>query len=554
RSVITKVVNALTAMSEIGAPMACMYLLKHFDYYTSHNFRFFYWKGYVREVKKSWGMIEDTDFDRPKSEKVVVGKSKGRFIGISKSLDYIHRPHKFEDVSLYDWIRRSEKRKISKKKAAKSDEYDVQEIVGHQWFGRQVQSWKELSKEKTELGKTKQSGKSNDIWERFADEHPQKDTHEVRLRPEQKSFVPNFVGGSLPRPDAGVREEYCVTMLTLFKPWRTGRELKTQAQSWDEAFTKTLFSSRQKELMKFFNIRYECNDARDDFAAQRKAGADGILPHHMENNDFDYADMDNTWVEAAEAVNFDEEHYNVPSRAFLRLISEMTKAEKMLQLSGALTTLSHNILHYIKLAMLKVDSLTAHAWKSLLTAKRDEILNQRESQATTHQTDKSLVASNNSVDAVKIIDQSYLTKKFIANNIDDQKLIDITTKQFSLNEEQERAFRIIANHSVQPSGEQLKMYLGGMAGTGKSQVIKALIHFFGERGEGYRFMCMAPTGAAAALISGSTYHSMLNMGQFSANSVKKLSEVYIRLKNVDYIFIDEISMVDCQALYAICAR
>ncbi|KAI0077576.1 hypothetical protein K474DRAFT_1595776 [Panus rudis PR-1116 ss-1] len=42
RSVITKVVNALTAMSEISTPIASMYLLKHSDHYTSYNFKLFY--------------------------------------------------------------------------------------------------------------------------------------------------------------------------------------------------------------------------------------------------------------------------------------------------------------------------------------------------------------------------------------------------------------------------------------------------------------------------------------------------------------------------------
>jgi len=46
-----------------------------------------------------------------------------------------------------------------------------------------------------------------------------------------------------------------------------------------------------------------------------------------------------------------------------------------------------------------------------------------------------------------------------------------------LNDVQERAFRIITNHAVTPGSDQLIMYVGGMAGTGKSQVIKALMGF-----------------------------------------------------------------------------
>ena len=112
---------------------------------------------------------------------------------------------------------------------------------------------------------------------------------------------------------------------------------------------------------------------------------------------------------------------------------------------------------------------------------------------------------------MKLIDKNYfLHKDFQATDSEAQQLIDDTVVKYSLNEEQERAFRIVANHAVQPSGEHLKMYLEGMAGTGKSQVIKALTYFFAERKESYRFMCLAPTGSAAALIGDSTITQCLD--------------------------------------------
>ena len=49
---------------------------------------------------------------------------------------------------------------------------------------------------------------------------------------------------------------------------------------------------------------------------------------------------------------------------------------------------------------------------------------------------------------------------------------------------------------------QLKMYLGGMGGTGKSQVLKALVEFFKDRNESHRIIIIAPTGSAAALLNG----------------------------------------------------
>ena len=68
-------------------------------------------------------------------------------------------------------------------------------------------------------------------------------------------------------------------------------------------------------------------------------------------------------------------------------------------------------------------------------------------------------------------------------------------------------------------------------------------------------MCLAPTGAAAALIGRSTYHSMLGIGrEKGSESANSLLSVRARLQNVDYIFVDEISMVDCHSLYTICTK
>lgn len=53
--------------------------------------------------------------------------------------------------------------------------------------------------------------------------------------------------------------------------------------------------------------------------------------------------------------------------------------------------------------------------------------------------------------------------------------------------------------------------LGGMGGTRKSQVIKAVVAFFDARHENHWFIVVAPTGSAAALINGATYHSVLGI-------------------------------------------
>ena len=141
---------------------------------------------------------------------------------------------------------------------------------------------------------------------------------------------------------------------------------------------------------------------------------------------------------------------------------------------------------------------------------------------------------------VQIVDRSYLLKNFKAQSEKAQNLIEDVVGKFDLTSEQERAFRIIANHAVTPGSEQLMMYVGGMGGTGKSQVIKALVDFFKSRNESHRFVVLTPTGTAAALLHGSTYHSFLGApidGQTALrNETTNNAQVKARLDGVEYIF------------------
>ena len=98
-----------------------------------------------------------------------------------------------------------------------------------------------------------------------------------------------------------------------------------------------------------------------------------------------------------------------------------------------------------------------------------------------HETEQSFEQLSSNI--VKIADKSYLTKKI--HKPDTQQVLDTIVKKFSLNTDQEKAFRIVATHASDPYSEPLRMYIGGMAGTGKSQVLKALKTFFKERNESY---------------------------------------------------------------------
>ncbi|KAK0494090.1 hypothetical protein EDD18DRAFT_1043775, partial [Armillaria luteobubalina] len=102
----------------------------------------------------------------------------------------------------------------------------------------------------------------------FSSEHPLHGSHHVHVCPPEKRKVPNFVGRMLPHVDKGDREYYCLVMLVLFRPWRSGVDLKGGADIlWDTEFDAYPFTEDNRRVMANFNLRYECLDAQDDFRA-----------------------------------------------------------------------------------------------------------------------------------------------------------------------------------------------------------------------------------------------------------------------------------------------
>ena len=112
----------------------------------------------------------------------------------------------------------------------------------------------------------------------------------------------------------------------------------------------------------------------------------------------------------------------------------------------------------------------------------------------------------------------------------------------------------MAHHTSREKPEQLLMYLGGPGGTGKSRVVNALRDFFELRNEARCFRLAAYTGVAARNVGGATLHSLLQMNESgrkaSAKTKRKLAAMW---DGVDYLFVDEVSMIGCEMLHTISA-
>src|SRR6202142_262270 len=319
----------------------------------------------------------------------------------------------------------------------------------------------------------------------FWDCHPLYKTHGTRCVAEEKALIPNFVGATLPRCDQGDREYYCSAMMTLFKPWRSGLDLKDSDESWDDVFSLFKFTDRQNELMANFNIKYECLDSRDDFHAQFRQSS--ILPSWVNANDLDdwskQTDEQDCGVHDNELFDPD---VSITGRKEKKRQQDMAVIRDIMMQTGWTEIDSNTNLAVAHLNLSPPEKVqNGNQWKLDVQQKKQELLDIHTEHIPTNtdtSTDITLFIPNQ----VKGVDKFYLEHTSSDHSVSDQITLDTIVHDFNLNCEQERAFRIIGNHVSNPYSEQLKMYIGGMGGTGKTQVLKSLVQLFKLRKQSYK--------------------------------------------------------------------
>ncbi|EIW60992.1 uncharacterized protein TRAVEDRAFT_76230, partial [Trametes versicolor FP-101664 SS1] len=492
RRVMTKVVNALSVMRHIGGPAACSYLLGIPDHYTNDMFKVFYWYGYVRRVLSDTDRLVGSEYVQDSSEKVMVAVNDYKVVGLNKVNDYIFRPKEFDSWTLYDYmcLTRVQRGKVVTKRSDMHDNLSRYE---------------------------------------FLSDHPLSRSHYVCMLPDAHKFVLNFCGPVLPRRDSGDREMYCATMLTFFCPggWRSGEDLVCNDNSWSVIFDSTVFSDDHLRIMNNMNVLYECLDARDDYSALRRSeqfnggmNVDG-KGYGIDDSLLGDVDVDNMMDDMRELMG-DGLEYNNPEH--VRKMREINYMKRVLNSygygdcakSGPETGEVLND-YNVPLENVNVWSLRVAEAKQLVVSKRNNDVPDvckhagRAGEIRMHES-----RDNSYVDNVYVLTKKDLQTKLVVDKpIQDSAILMVsdTIVQFSLNQEQIRAFMIIAGVVQHRDRSQLKMYVGGMAGTGKSQVLRALTSLMRLRGEAYRLFLMAPTGSSACIIDGSTYHSALGLGR-----------------------------------------
>lgn len=539
-----KIVNSLSTKMEMGSPMISMYLLGNPDHYKSHKFPMFYWQSFVQECRKPWvctdpaqdsGVTSKVGEEGEMPNKVAIIKHNGWVIGLSPVLDYVFRPEEISHMSLHKWVSRCERKKKPTGKTQSKTHVTTTSESGDKM---------DSDSNSQESQPTKHSLLS------FQEVHPLADSHGTQCHPPSKAHVPNFVGATLPRFNQGDHEYYCCTMLTLFKPWRFGLDLKNREESWDDAFSATSFFPRQLKIMKNMNIWYEYLDARDDFHAQMKKGTTQI-PNMGGLKDWFFVNPDDMMIEESvgrpnKPLTIDEDTISAAIGRWERArCGLMNNTRRILSSMGWSETwpssLSKDIgLHLSPLFPTMTQAPTA--WKAAIAAKWAEVLENWCRYLPPH-SQSGIKPSNFVPEEVRVVQKSYLSNTFTSKEW--QKAIDDISERFHLNKNKTVLSRLL-QITLLAQIQQLMMYVGGMASTGKSQVLKALLEFFSVKKESHCLIIVAPTGTAVALLGGLTYHSAfgINTDGLQTSNIQ-LSQVESRLEGVEYVFLDEVSMLIC---------
>ncbi|KAI0054500.1 hypothetical protein BV25DRAFT_1811253, partial [Artomyces pyxidatus] len=104
----------------------------------------------------------------------------------------------------------------------------------------------------------------------LSEEHPSFASHVSRLR--KDLFIPVLVGCKLPKSsdDPEERETLSRLLLILFKPWRTLQDLRSNNETWCEAYDRHTFSPEARRIISNIHVEHECRDARDNVEIARR--------------------------------------------------------------------------------------------------------------------------------------------------------------------------------------------------------------------------------------------------------------------------------------------
>jgi hypothetical protein len=594
KRLLQKSAYAMISHQEMSAQQVASYLMEYEDHFTSHKFSNLYWASFERYVNRDdpiesekvdvvTGASEDDDGgDRnnesdDEGENMVDGEDacgmddqeeisisisgSGRVAELADQIsDYTLRPTEISGLCLWDFVAKVEK--VTGGRIARCNEVtevvtDVADPSDDDDDGDSDDSGGEDDGNVTEKAAR---GRKRIMKYEFLVGHKERDRKFIRFR--KWDVVPVPIGPSIPRRDQPeLYDWYCRVMLMLFKPWRQGSDLRTDGENWAatyENFAVTM-DADHKRIEENMQVLHECRDSRDDHmqtrTRERRRSDDGGMFDSGDRAGNELEDID-----MAEVVEHLSEIERMSSRKIEATNQETRQCLQELEQSGWYETAgpapgSGERVSDVALTIPDGDFLEDE-WKHEYEKRKAAW--KHEAKRTDEPVEAVAVVGIAEVQDVEVDDLGTAAVNELGccspcAGVDDPvAMMEEVTRKWTLNAEQKRGFEIVAHHTTLEKPDQLLMYLGGPGGTGKSRVVNALRDFFNLRRQPRRFRLAAYTGVAARNIGGATLHSLLQMSEVGRQaSAKGKRDLAAMWDGVDYLFIDEVSMIGCEFLHNI---
>ena len=545
-SLLTKCVNAMNGKMEMSHQQIMSYLVGGGDHYTSHKFSAIRWSGFDRRVRQHFEQNEEN-----------------ARVGINVPTNgELPDPPLVESTYSESWTAQLD---LYTAKATASDQVDDYMFRGRTPGVLNICLYDFAAFAYRTKSAIRGSAEGQGCREeRFDTIHPLYQTHVMHIR--NVPYVPVLYGKKLPKrqmSEGADNEMWFRAMLILFKPWRNPSDLKGQDERWGDAFNRYVFSDRHTTVMRHMNVLHECKEARDNDMTSFLNGRESIAGiSHLRTRDGEHLDNDIDEYEGVDAEDHDvhDDDVSFSTRVMLEHMNVSTVALDSCLIGDSVDPRSPSPSAVFNDAeSIDITDHIADMSRLKLLRRPADLASERNNMARTLA--YTAPVTRPSVELTTLPDDTLVNRVLSvpssASALEKLGVLDSIVSQFNINinEEQERAFRIIGTHMAIGSSNQLTMYVGGVGGTGKSHIINALVELFDRCGEPESMVLTAPTGIAALLIGGYTIHSMMSMRDrdksISDSDINQLHETWRMRK---YIAVDEVSMVGVRMLNEVCRR
>ncbi|KAI0740114.1 hypothetical protein C8Q76DRAFT_580390, partial [Earliella scabrosa] len=514
KGALVMTVNRMISRQEISHQQVMSYLIGGGDVYQSHSFRVLHWGCFDRMFKRHFPSSDDVtmtdpvvDAEHDDEDSFILKLQPGSISATNQQQDYIYRPtaSEFDSLPLYEYVGTVEK--ISKKylkSTCESDHLDENE-------GPEQPADAEATRSRRGRRLAARGSFSSA-------EHTQYRTHCVRKR--GKWIVPVLLGDRIPRPGRSDEETdlWARMMLILFVPWRLPSDLKHSDESWTDAYErqKSVISSRHLQIIENMNVLSECRDARDAQREMRRAKAlafmkDGLSDTGATHTGADNDGLDDTYqlFEGAASHDIfsqigkeDELRRTVDgavgerARQFIDHCYGKKRGNSSVELEpqsvsldserGPLRAREADDDSTLSLHQAIMRTLKGQRRPRVATQDEDDHARPAKKRRYNRRVDEEVtraVLHSEDVSASQSLPEQQDGPRVVKDPA--SQAIEDIVQEMGLNDnpEQERAFRIIANHVRNPlPQEQLLMYISGVGGTGKTHVINSVLKLFDRLG------------------------------------------------------------------------